>query len=164
MPQVYPFIVLKNLPTQRAFELETIFLLYPATGQVAHKGAGGYHGSPKVFEAEVAHKGQRLRCIALAPVGHSQPIAYLELLRMAQDAGIGGTYKNAGIILSILKGKEGAPRDMVVLNAGAAFMASGRIDDWKKGVVYAEEIIESGRALAKLKSLVEFTNSFEMEK
>jgi anthranilate phosphoribosyltransferase len=73
----------------------------------------------------------------------------------------GNAEENAGIILSILKGKEGAPRDMVVLNAGAAFMASGRADDWKKGVAYAAEVIESGRALAKLKSLVEFTNSFE---
>ena len=76
----------------------------------------------------------------------------------------GNAEKNAGIILSVLKGKEGAPRDMVVLNAGAAFMASGRVDDWKKGVAYAVEVIESGRALAKLKSLVEFTNSFETEK
>ncbi|MCX5642692.1 MAG: anthranilate phosphoribosyltransferase [Candidatus Omnitrophica bacterium] len=76
----------------------------------------------------------------------------------------GNAAENAEIILSILKGKEGAPRDMVVLNAGAAFMASGRADDWKKGVAYAAEVIESGRALAKLKSLVEFTNSFEIEK
>ena len=76
----------------------------------------------------------------------------------------GNAAENAKIILSILKGKEGAPRDMVVLNAGAAFMASGRADDWKNGVAYAVEVIESGRALAKLKSLVEFTNSFETEK
>ena len=53
---------------------------------------------------------------------------------------------------------------MVLLNAGAAFMASGRANDWKKGVAYAAEVIESGRALAKLKSLVEFTNNFETEK
>ena len=70
----------------------------------------------------------------------------------------GSAEENAEIILSILKGKEGAPRNMVVLNAGAAFMASGRVDDWKKGAAYAAEVIESGRALAKLKSLVEFTN------
>ncbi|MFA5392939.1 MAG: anthranilate phosphoribosyltransferase [Candidatus Ratteibacteria bacterium] len=76
----------------------------------------------------------------------------------------GDAEENAEIIFSVLKGKEGAPRDMVVLNAGAAFMVSGRVDDWKKGVAYAEEVIESGRALAKLKSLVEFTNSFETEK
>jgi anthranilate phosphoribosyltransferase len=73
----------------------------------------------------------------------------------------GNAEENAEIILSVLKGKEGAPRDMVVLNAGAVFMASGRVDDWRKGVAYAEEVIESGRALAKLKSLVEFTNNFE---
>ena len=74
----------------------------------------------------------------------------------------GGTAEeNAGIILSILKGKEGAPRDMVVLNAGAAFMASGKTDGWQEGIAYAVEVIESGRALAKLNSLVEFTNSFE---
>jgi anthranilate phosphoribosyltransferase len=73
----------------------------------------------------------------------------------------GNAEENAEIIFSILKGKEGAPRDIVVLNAGAAFMASGRTDDWEKGIAYAVEVIESGRALAKLKSLVEFTNSLE---
>lgn len=73
----------------------------------------------------------------------------------------GNAEKNAEIILSILKGKEGAPRDMVVLNAGAAFMASGRKDSWKEGIAYAVEVIESGRALAKLKSLIEFTNSLD---
>lgn len=71
----------------------------------------------------------------------------------------GNAAENAEIILSVLKGKEGAPRDMVVLNAAAAFMVSGRSDDWKKGIAYAEEVIESGRALAKLKALVEFTNT-----
>ncbi len=77
----------------------------------------------------------------------------------------GGTAEeNAGIILSILKGKEGAPRDMVVLNAGAAFMASGKADGWQEGIAYAVEVIESGRALAKLNSLVEFTNSSDTEK
>jgi len=76
----------------------------------------------------------------------------------------GNAEENAEIILSVLKGKEGAPRDIVVLNSGAAFMASGKTNNWKEGVAYAEEVIESGRALAKLKSLVEFTNSFETEK
>jgi len=76
----------------------------------------------------------------------------------------GSAEDNAEIILSVLKGKEGACRDMVALNAGGAFMASGRADSWQEGVAYAQEVIESGRALAKLNSLVEFTNSLETEK
>ena len=99
VPQVYPFTVLENLPAQRAFELETVFLLYPATGQVAHKGTGGYHGSPQVFEAEVTHQGQCFRCIALAPVGHAQPVTDLELVRVARYAGVSRADEDSGTLL-----------------------------------------------------------------
>ena len=71
----------------------------------------------------------------------------------------GGTAEdNAEIILAVMKGKQGAPRNIVLMNSAAAFLAAGRVKNWKEGVAYAEEVIDSGKALAKIQALIEFTN------
>lgn len=62
----------------------------------------------------------------------------------------------AALVRSVLAGTPGARLDMVLLNSSAALMAAGRVDTLKKGVDMAREIIDSGRALAKLDNLVEF--------
>jgi anthranilate phosphoribosyltransferase len=71
---------------------------------------------------------------------------------------IGGNAKeNADIIRNILNGEEGPKRDMVLLNASAAFVATGLCDDFKAGVVIARDSIDSGKAFEKLDKLIEFT-------
>jgi anthranilate phosphoribosyltransferase len=62
----------------------------------------------------------------------------------------------AGLVRDVLSGTGGARRDMVLLNAGAALMAADRAGTLGDGVELAGEIIDSGKALAKLESLVDF--------
>jgi len=66
--------------------------------------------------------------------------------------------QNAKIILEVLKGSQGARRDITVLNAAAAFMISGRAKDFNEGIELANHSIDSGKALNTLERLVEFTN------
>jgi anthranilate phosphoribosyltransferase len=44
----------------------------------------------------------------------------------------------------------------VVLNSGAAIYVSGMVSDLESGVRKAEEVIDSGAALGKLREFVEF--------
>jgi anthranilate phosphoribosyltransferase len=68
----------------------------------------------------------------------------------------GDACENAEILKGILSGERGPKRDMVVLNAGAAIYIAGRAHDLKGGVIKAEESIDSGRALAVLRSIMSF--------
>ena len=61
---------------------------------------------------------------------------------------------NAGVIRSVLEGERGARRDIGVLNAAAALMVAGRVDDLESGVVLAAEALDSGRAVGVLDTLV----------
>ncbi len=71
---------------------------------------------------------------------------------------IGGNAKeNADIIRSILDGQEGPKKDMVLLNASAAFVAAGLCDDFKTGIEIAKDSIGSGKAREKLHRLIETT-------
>jgi anthranilate phosphoribosyltransferase len=76
-------------------------------------------------------------------------------------AGIkGGTKKqNAEAIIEILDGSRGAKRDITLLNAAAAFVAAGKVKDFREGVELARECIDSGQALNRLERLVEFTHT-----
>jgi anthranilate synthase/phosphoribosyltransferase len=70
----------------------------------------------------------------------------------------GDAQENALIIQKILNGEERGPkRDMVLMNAAAAFMAVGMDEDFKDGIRRAEKSLDSGEARKKLYSLIEFT-------
>ncbi|HQA04490.1 MAG TPA: anthranilate phosphoribosyltransferase [Thermodesulfovibrio thiophilus] len=72
----------------------------------------------------------------------------------------GGDRKaNAKIMFNILKGQDGAHRDMVLINAAAALQVAQRASDFKEGLEMARESIDSGRAYNKLLELKKFTNS-----
>jgi anthranilate phosphoribosyltransferase len=71
---------------------------------------------------------------------------------------VGGDAKeNANIIRQILNGEKGPKRDMVLLNASAAFIASGLCDNFKDGIKISTKSIDSGKAQDKLDQLIEFT-------
>jgi anthranilate phosphoribosyltransferase len=77
--------------------------------------------------------------------------------RATPDAINGGdASENARIILDILDGEHGPKRDIVLLNAGAAFVAAGLDNDLKAGIERANDAIDSGRAKEKLDSLINF--------
>ena len=61
---------------------------------------------------------------------------------------------NAGVIRSVLEGERGARRDIGVLNAAAALVVAGRVDDLERGLGLATESLDSGRAAGVLDALV----------
>jgi len=70
----------------------------------------------------------------------------------------GGTAQdNAKILLDVLEGVKGSKRDVVLLNAAAAFVATEKAHDIKEGIAVAEESIDSGKAMRKLKELIQFS-------
>jgi anthranilate phosphoribosyltransferase len=74
----------------------------------------------------------------------------------------GGTPdKNADILLQVLKGKSGPSRDIILLNTAAVFVAAEKVSSLRDGVEMARESIDSGRALAKLEALIQFSKSGE---
>ncbi len=66
--------------------------------------------------------------------------------------------QNAEIILSILKGKKGPQRDIVLLNAAFAIVAGKMANSIKEGISIARGAVDGGAALEKLNKLVEMTN------
>lgn len=71
----------------------------------------------------------------------------------------GSAEDNAKIILDLLEGKDGAPRQIALLNAGAALLVSGIASSLGEGVNLAAEIVDSGKAKSHLKHWTEATNS-----
>jgi anthranilate phosphoribosyltransferase len=69
----------------------------------------------------------------------------------------GDAQANAEIIRKVLDGEKGPQRDVVLLNAAAAFVAAGLDDSFKEGIERARESIDSGGARGKLDSLIDFT-------
>ena len=74
---------------------------------------------------------------------------------------VGGTAdENAVITRDVLEGKEqGAKRDIVLLNAGAALYTIGKAATMKEGVELARQAIDSGKALEKLDEFIQYTNA-----
>ncbi len=58
------------------------------------------------------------------------------------------------MLLGVLDNQHGAPRDIVILNAGVALYAANVVDTMKAGVERARTVIESGAAKARLEKLV----------
>lgn len=70
----------------------------------------------------------------------------------------GDARRNAEIIINLLTGEAGPRRDIVLLNAAAAFVASSKAADFAEGIKLAADSIDSGKAMGKLQGLIEFTN------
>ena len=84
--------------------------------------------------------------------------------RCTKDDLKGGTPDdNARITRDILSGKKGHQRNAVLLNAGAALYIGGKADSMKEGVSLAAGLIDSGKALQTLESLIEASNRPEVE-
>lgn len=64
---------------------------------------------------------------------------------------------NAKIITDILFGEKGSKRNVILINSAAAIVAAGKANNLDDGLQIAKETIDSGKALDKLKKLVEFT-------
>ncbi|MEA2569654.1 MAG: anthranilate phosphoribosyltransferase [Acidobacteriota bacterium] len=65
---------------------------------------------------------------------------------------------NAAIARAILAGEEGARRDVVIANAGAALYVGGLAPTIPDGITLAREALANGSALRKLQELVAVSN------
>jgi anthranilate phosphoribosyltransferase len=73
----------------------------------------------------------------------------------------GSPAENAGALRELLAGAEGPYRDIVLLNAAAAFLVADRVETLREGVELAAAVLDDGRAKAALDRLVEITRAPE---
>jgi anthranilate phosphoribosyltransferase len=98
-------------------------------------------------------KGGEIRTYKITPGQFGLKVSHIEDLKG------GDARNNAKVILEILNEKHGLKREIVLLNAGCAIYAADKAKDIKAGIQLAAESIDSGKALAKLTALIEYTNS-----
>jgi anthranilate phosphoribosyltransferase len=66
----------------------------------------------------------------------------------------GDAQENARIIRRVLDGERGAPRDVVLLNAGAGLLIAGLVSSVQDGIARAAQAIDSGDAAKTLDRLI----------
>jgi anthranilate phosphoribosyltransferase len=129
--------VLKRLGTREAFVV---------------CGEGTYDEISICGPTRVSHlKADEVRTFQMTPEEFGLPKAD------CKDIVGGNARQNAEITRSILNGEKGPKRNMVLLNASAAFVASGVCDNFSDGIEIAVAAIDSGKARQKLDHLIEFT-------
>jgi anthranilate phosphoribosyltransferase len=89
----------------------------------------------------------------LTPEDFGVPVAHEKDLKGAEKE------TNRQIALEVLQGAPGPRRDIVLVNAAAALVATGRAETFRDGVVLAAASIDNGCAMAKLQQLVQFTKA-----
>ena len=67
----------------------------------------------------------------------------------------GDPSENARILRGVLEGRQGPQREIVALNAGAAFYITRRVNSWKDGVELARKVIDDGRARETLERFIQ---------
>lgn len=74
---------------------------------------------------------------------------------------VSGVDDSLNTMKSVLDNTEGAAKDIVCLNAGAAIYAAGITESIEAGVTKAQSTIESGAANNKLEQLIQHSQSFK---
>jgi anthranilate phosphoribosyltransferase len=129
--------VLKRLGTREAFVV---------------CGEGTYDEISICGPTRVSHlKADEVRTFQMTPEEFGLPKAD------CKDIVGGNARENAKITRRILNGEKGPKRNMVLLNAAAAFVASGVCGNFSDGIKIAVDAIDSGKARQKLDHLIEFT-------
>ena len=93
-----------------------------------------------------------IRVFEVTPEDAGLPRASIEDLKGGNPA------ENAAAIRRLFDGEAGAYRDIVLLNAAAALIVSGKAPNLKEGAGAAARIIDSGAAKATLAKLVAVSN------
>ena len=104
-------------------------------------------GETTVFE--VSSAGVQRRTWTAVTLG--LPTCRVDDLRVSTSA------ESAALIRRVLSGEQGAPRDIVVANAGAALLAANRASTIQETVALAAAAIDQGKAAQLCERLVEFT-------
>lgn len=131
--------VLRNLGTSRAF--------------VVH-GSDGLDEATITGETRVSElRDGTVRTYNINPVDF-----FGETFRFEELIG-GDAAANAEITKGVLAGSNGARRKIILLNAALAIVAGGVAETVRDGIRIAEDCIDSGAAMRKLKDLIELTRS-----
>jgi anthranilate phosphoribosyltransferase len=79
-------------------------------------------------------------------------------LAHAERSGVegGDAATNATRVRAVLAGEQGAARDVIVLNTGAALLVAGVVDGIEEGVVRAAQALDNGKAREKLAEIATF--------
>jgi anthranilate phosphoribosyltransferase len=72
---------------------------------------------------------------------------------------VGSVAEAATEMRNVLRGQTGPRADMALVNAGAALYVAGKVPSIVDGYELAAETVASGKAVEKLKALVEMTNA-----
>ncbi|MGH9681010.1 MAG: anthranilate phosphoribosyltransferase [Candidatus Acidiferrales bacterium] len=115
-------------------------------------GAGGLDEISLAGETSVGEvRGDTVRLYEITPEEFGLERAPVEAISG------GDAPQNAALIRAVLSGERGPRRDIVVANAAAAIVASGRAADFLEGARLAADSIDSGKAREKLEALTAFT-------
>ena len=90
-----------------------------------------------------------IRTYNINPVDYFGKVDPLEAIRG------GDPVVNAQITRDVLSGKNGACRNVVLINAALAIVAGEKAENIKEGMKIAAECIDSGAAVKKLQSLID---------
>ena len=106
-------------------------------------------GATHVYEV----KANQVHYYSLTPEDFGVPYAAID------DVQGGTPEQNAKMIERIFQGDKGAPRDIVVMNAGAAIYVSGLANSFLSAATIAQAAIDSGAARATLERLQTVSNN-----
>jgi anthranilate phosphoribosyltransferase len=140
------------------FAEEWVEPIAPVLAALGSESAWIVHGAGGVDEITTAGPTQvaalqngTVTTFAIDPASVGLPISPVEAIR-------GGDAEfNANALRALLEGAEGAYRDTVLLNAGAALIIAGRAATLEEGVALAAASIDEGRAHGRLDRLVAIT-------
>jgi anthranilate phosphoribosyltransferase len=130
-----------------------------ALGALGAERAWSVHGSgldelTTTGETDVAEwRDGSVRLFTITPEAVGLPRAAL-----ADITGGEPTY-NAAALTALLDGQTGPYRDIVMLNAAAAFLVADKVETLREGVELAGAVLDDGRAKAALVGLVAATNN-----
>jgi len=115
---------------------------------------GGMDELTTTGETEVAEwRDGAVRLFTITPEAVGLPRAALADITGGEPA------YNAAALTALLDGQPGPYRDIVMLNAAAAFLVADRVETLREGVELAGAVLDDGRARAALAGLVAATNS-----
>jgi anthranilate phosphoribosyltransferase len=144
------------------FSADVLDVMAETLTELGSEHAMVVHGAGKLDEISLAGptivaevRGGKLRKYEVTPEQFGKKPAPLDSVR-------GGSLQdNAAAIRSIFGGvieneEDRARRDIVVINASAALVAAGVVEDFREGAEKAEQAIVSGAAAVKLEALRHF--------
>src|SRR5437879_2192728 len=131
---------------------ETLRELGTERAMVLH-GAGGLEEISLAGPTQVVElNGGVLRRYEVTPEDFGMKRAPLEEIRGGRAA------ENAELIRRIFEGRQGASRDIVAVNAGAALLVTRVARTLREGAEFAAEAIRSGAAKKKLEEMVKYVS------